>query len=117
MLSPTDLDSQLAHDAMLPVQFEVLWRARATTSPERRLLLAMIERAAADVRLFQGRRATRARRMYADAREWILCNDRSHPLAFAVICDLIGLDPSAVRAAILPESAATAASERWESAA
>lgn len=116
MLSPTALDSELALEALQPVQFDVIWKGTSSTTPERRLLVAMIEQAAADVRLFKGRANARAKRMYADAREWLRSNDRSHPFAFLTICDQLGLSPSSVRAVVFGEKG-PAIADHWESAA
>jgi hypothetical protein len=115
MLSPTALDSELALEALQPVQFDVIWRGTVQTAPERRLLVAMIEQAAADVRLFRHGRSARARRMFNDARDWLLSNDRSHPMAFATICDNLGLAVTAVRSILLNEGSTIA--DHWESAA
>jgi hypothetical protein len=101
MLSPSALDSELGLETILPIQFDYLWRARTGTTPERRLLLAIIEQAAVDVRLFSRRDTTRSRRLYNEACEWVRSGDRSHPLAFVCICETLGLEPSAIRGGIL----------------
>lgn len=101
MLPATTLDAELALDAIQPVQFTVLWHGRATTSPERKLLLAMIAQAAGDLHLFRHRRNAKSRRLYNDAREWVLSESRSHMFAFVTICDVLGFAPDALRAAIL----------------
>jgi len=104
MLPPTTIDSELALDAIHPVQFSVLWSGRTQTSPERRLLIAMIERAACDLCLFRRGRTAKARRMYRDAHDWVMSNSRTHIFAFLSICDVLGFSPQAVRAAMLEAS-------------
>jgi hypothetical protein len=101
MLPATTLDAELALDAIQPVQFTVLWHGRATTSPERKLLLAMVAQAAGDLHLFRHRRNAKSRRLYNDAREWVLSDSRAHMFAFVSICDILGFAPNALRAAIL----------------
>lgn len=116
MLSANTLDSELIPIALRPMQFEVLWRGRSTTSPERRLLISMIEQAAADLRLYRNRRNRRSKRLYAEARDWIASDDRSHAFTFVSVCDFLGMSPSALRAALL-ERPADAGTGCWESAA
>lgn len=101
MLPASTLDAELALDAIQPVQFTVLWHGRSTTFPERKLLLAMIAQAAGDLQLFRHRRNAKSRRLYNDARDWVLSDSRSHMFAFVSICDVLGLAPDALRAAIL----------------
>lgn len=116
MLPPSTLDSELILEALQPAQFDVIWKGTSSTAPERRLLVAMIEQAAADLRLFRHRRSARAKRMYADARDWVLSNDRSHAFAFASICDQLGLALSSVRGTLLGRGDARHLG-RWDSAA
>jgi len=115
MLPPTTLDSELMLDAIQPVQFDVLWKGRATTAPERRLLMAMIEQAATDLRLFRYGKHAKAKRLYADAHDWVRSNDKSHAFAFVSICDQLGLEPTSVRASLL--GAETRFNRNWDSAA
>ena len=101
MLPPMTIDAELALEAIHPVQFIVMWHGRSGTSPERRLLLAMIAQAAGDLHLFHGARNARGRRMYNDARDWVLSDSRCHTFAFASICDVLGFSPTALRIAML----------------
>lgn len=116
MLSPSTLDSELCLEALQPAQFDVIWKGTSSSPPEWRLLVAMIEQAATDVRLYRHGKNTRARRRYADARKWVLSNDRSHPFAFASICDLLGLALSSARSVVLGERGSQIAGN-WDSAA
>jgi hypothetical protein len=101
MLPPRSLDSILTLEAVQPVQFQVIWKGMSRTTPEWRLLVAMIDQAAADLRYFRHRRNARSKRLYADARDWVLSNDRSHAFAFASICDQLGLALSSVRTSLV----------------
>ena len=44
--------------------------------------------------------SARALRLAEDARDWLATDDDAHPFAFVVICTSLGLDASAVRAAV-----------------
>ena len=101
MISIPSLDNDLTLEAIRPVQFLGLWKGRTNTTPERKLLLAMIAQAAGDLRLFRGDRRAKARRMYNDAHDWITSNDRSHMFSFVSICDVLGFTPNAIREALL----------------
>jgi len=70
-------------------------------SPEMRLVLAVFEDGirAATRRPDAGRR--RQQRLYREARAWVEDDDRAWPFAFANVCELLGLDPSAVRQRVL----------------
>lgn len=69
--------------------------------PEMRLVRAVFDDGirAATRRPESGRR--RQLRLYLEARAWVEDDDRAWPFAFANVCDLLGLDPDAVRRRVL----------------
>jgi hypothetical protein len=95
------LDNEVDLDAVLPVQFEVIWNRAGHPRPEHALLLAVIAQAATDLRRFRHARGRRDRRLYAEARDWVLSGDRSHPFSFVNVCETLRLSPEFVRAAML----------------
>jgi hypothetical protein len=101
MLSSLGLDAQLDPEVVTPVQFQILWSHTIRTSPEKALCVAMILQAASDLELFRDDRSARSRRLYADARDWLASDARSHPFSFASICDVLGLSAAAIRAALI----------------
>lgn len=101
MISVPSLDNDLTLEVTRPVQFLGMWKGRAVTTPERRLLLAMIAQAAGDLRLFRGDKRAKSRRMYNDAHDWVVSNDKSHMFSFVSICDILGFSPTAIRASLL----------------
>ena len=70
-------------------------------SPEMRLVLALFEDALRSIARHPTARNRREHREYLDARAWVQDNDREWPFAFANVCDLLGLEPSAVRQRVL----------------
>lgn len=82
----------------------MLYRQPSTNhenSPELRLVLAVFEDAVrAAIRRPTGR-SRRAQREYLEAWAWVQGTDRAWPFAFPNVCDLLGLDPDAVRQQLL----------------
>jgi hypothetical protein len=108
MISVPSLDNDLILEVTRPVQFLGIWKGRTATTPERRLLLAMIAQAAGDLRLFRGDKRPKSRRMYNDAHDWVVSNDKSHMFSFVSICDILGFSTTAIRAALLNPTRQTA---------
>lgn len=98
----------LTPDAIRPEQFDVIWHCKRATTPERALLLAMIEQAASDLRRFRYARQRPDQRLYMDAYKWVVSEDRSHPFTFVNICEGLSLSPDGLREALLREPRETA---------
>ena len=71
-------------------------------SPELRLVVAMFEEALRCVISFADARRGRQRRDFLEARDWFLDDGREWPFGFVNVCDLLGLDPEAVRQSLRP---------------
>jgi hypothetical protein len=69
--------------------------------PEKRLLLAVLEEAVATVQRYVLDEGRRARRLYREAEEWILCDDTSWPCTFRNVCDALGIDPMYLRRGVM----------------
>jgi hypothetical protein len=65
-------------------------------SPDARLRGAVLVQALLDLR-----RAPPTTRRYTEARRWLEDDDEHWPLAFVPCCDVLGLEPTAVRARAL----------------
>lgn len=72
---------------LLPVQ-----RATRTTTPERRLLLAVLEEAVREHAVALRTTGRGARRRLKELTEWFACEDESWPYSFASICVHLGID-------------------------
>lgn len=95
------LDDGTVPLAIDPAQFEVLWHGFGAQTPERSLLLAMLERTAADLKNFRYARQRSNQRLYMDAYLWVASDDRSHPFAFENVCEFLKLSPEHVREKLL----------------
>jgi hypothetical protein len=95
------LDDGTVPLAIDPVQFDVLWHGFGSQTPERALLLAMLERTAADLRNFRYARQHANQRLYMDAYLWVDSTDRSHVFAFENVCEFLKLSPEHMRENLL----------------
>lgn len=110
-VDPTDLDIVLA-DCELAIAARdaeiATLRAELEAIPERRLMAAVLEEVLVDlagrgrVAGLSGDRAVRAaQRAAEDARGWLLSDDVAWPFSARNICDHLGIDLIAVRAALV----------------
>ena len=81
-------------ETILPEQF---FRPSAALSPEKRLMLAVLERAWLDLQRSAGARTPPARRLADEVDAWIAADDEGWPCSFLNVCQALGLDVSAVR--------------------
>lgn len=99
----------LQPETILPVQFDHMWCVPYAVSPERALLVAVLQQAIDDLRDHQESHGATARRLYREAYQWVASDDRSWPCSFLNICDLLHLSAGALRAALLASGRAAAA--------
>jgi len=69
----------LTPEIVPPIQFQRIWRASATKTPERTLAVSVLKYR------YAGRRSRQ--RLYMDAYGWVASNDRSWPYSFLSLCD------------------------------
>lgn len=98
---PLEEQEIIRSEAVLPIQFDALWHGPTKLTPERSLLLAMLEQAASDLWNFRFRPRRKAQRIYLDAYQWVMSNERSHPFSFVNICEALKLSPAALRAGMI----------------
>lgn len=101
LLVRDSLSDILGPDVVLPQQFFAGPRGDSDFSPEKALMLAVLEDA---IRCFQEYfRTTRARpRMLSrQAERWIRTRDWDWPFSFNNVCDALGIDPDCMRDALL----------------
>jgi hypothetical protein len=85
----------LQPDTILPVQY--LPRPSLPAAPERQLMIAVVEEAILCLRRNSPRRTVRQRRLFREAEEWIMSDDRGNLFSFARICEIVSLDPDYIR--------------------
>ncbi len=69
--------------------------------PERKLAVAVFSQAANDLQKFRYARHGAGYSLYADARKWIVSNDRVWPYSFLNLCDAFYLPADVIRAQLL----------------
>ena len=85
----------LANEPALPVQ-----QTRAIT-PERELALGVFWQALSDLTKYRFAQHCQKQRLYMDAYEWVVSDDRSWPYSFVNLCDALALGATALRAELL----------------
>jgi hypothetical protein len=91
------LDTVFATEVVLPSQ--LISRA-AVDMPEKRLLLAALEDAVGIVQKYGAAVSPKIGALVAETWAWFDADCADHPFAFISICDVLGLEPDAVRRAI-----------------
>jgi hypothetical protein len=97
-----DFDTVLFEpEVVLPAQMPWGARCDGTTSGARALMLAILEDAMLCIKRGRRRRHPRTRRLAAEAETWVRSDSREWLFSFASICDVLGIDPDALRARLL----------------
>lgn len=91
------LTTLLQTEVILPAQF---WTIVALDSPERRLLLAILEDALITLLQHRRRANLESRRLVVETEKWIASKRRSSAFDFVGLCDVLGLDPAYLRALV-----------------
>lgn len=76
---------------------EVFSTLRRQPTPETRLLIAILEEAINCFQRYYFAEHDSGQRLFREADEWLMSNQRDWAFSFESICDAIGLDPSYVR--------------------
>jgi hypothetical protein len=84
----------LEPETVLPEQF---FRRSVASSPERYLMLAVLEGALLDLQRSANRNTPRMRRLADEVEGWFAADDDGWPCSFLSICYTLGIDPAAVR--------------------
>jgi hypothetical protein len=90
-------DNELAAEVLLTAQFHGKRNSAAAIEPLRRLMVAVLVDA---IRCVQSRfdaHQSARRQEYADARSWIFSDDDRALFSFKAICDMLDIDPNAIR--------------------
>ena len=82
---------------VLPVQMQGTRMADASLVPEKLLLLAVLEEAITTFQRHVADTGRRGRRLFCEAEEWLLSEEREWPCSFHNICDALGFDVSYLR--------------------
>jgi len=90
--------SSMTEELLTPEQFFVpADRTGVAWTPERRLLLAVLEDAVVSFLRYRNDRTTRGKRLFRETQEWFASTDRMSVCAFECICDHLNLDADYLR--------------------
>lgn len=93
--------AQIPDDSLLPEQFFGPRANVGTVCPEAALMRAVLEDALLCLQGHFIATGHRGRRLAQEAEAWFLSEDVHWPFAFISICEVLGLEPVAVREALL----------------
>jgi len=82
---------------VLPVQFFTRLQRGSTWTGEQRLMAAILEDAVTVCCKTDEPKSSKSRSVLRDTLHWVRSNDRSWTFSFLRICDMLDLDPSAIR--------------------
>jgi hypothetical protein len=91
------LESELAPESVLPVQFSRGGAAGAARQPEKRLQIAVLADAALTFHRLAGNDRARARRLFTEVEAWFASDDADSPFTFVGICESLKFDPTYIR--------------------
>ena len=94
------LASLFQPDELLPNQFFDTLRRKAYLEPEKALMLAVLEDAVWCIQKYAECSKGRGKRLFNEARDWILDEDEDWLFSFNNICDALGLKPTYLRRAL-----------------
>lgn len=87
-------------DILVPHDFDRIYRS-PPRSPERDLMLAILEEALNDYQQCWKARDNKARKRFADARAWIMNADSEWIFSFTNCCEVLGVKPDYLRQGLL----------------
>jgi hypothetical protein len=87
-------------DILAAEDFARIYRSRPL-SPERELMVAVLEEALADYQRCRKARDKKARKRFADAQSWILNTDSEWIFSFINCCEVLGIEPDYLRQGLL----------------
>ncbi len=80
-------------DILLPSQYFGVVQRRGSLTPEKKLMLAVLESALHDFQRYRLATGIRGKRLFREAQEWLTSREETGALSFVVICQALGIDP------------------------
>ena len=96
-------------DTLIPEQFQTTYKRRAHLSPEKKLMLAMLQDAVICFQEYVRAQDKRRHGLFQEAEEWILSQDLHYFFSFENVCASLGFEASYLRQGLLRWKAATLA--------
>lgn len=91
----------LGADAVMPEQFWTSGDATVRLSGEQALMWAVLADGIESYRRYAHATSTLRREEFAEAERWVMSTDWDWPFSFVNLCGVFGLDPGAVREALV----------------
>ena len=108
-------NAHVSEDAeALTAAFFATFRRSSAPTPERHLMLAVLENAVMCYRRYARARDAHGRRRFEEARDWFASCDRSLLFSFESICDALDIHPSYVRRNLSAPTMETPATLSWD---
>ena len=101
-MSPAVIPEELiASEPALPAQFYDIWHKTRYVAPERALVLSLVWQTVIDLRKFRFARRRRQQRLYMEAYQWVVSDDRQWPYSFCNVAEMLNVAPERLRATLL----------------
>jgi hypothetical protein len=84
-------------DALLPAQFYAAFRGGSAVRGEKRLMLAVLQDALECYQKYAFAKDVHGHQLFAEAEEWISCEDRNWYFSFENICETLEINPAYLR--------------------
>jgi hypothetical protein len=84
-------------DALLPAQFYAAFRGGSAVRGEKRLMLAVLQDALECYQKYAFARDAHSHQLFAEAEEWISCEDLNWYFSFENICETLEINPAYLR--------------------
>ncbi|MFN8624843.1 MAG: hypothetical protein U0587_02485 [Candidatus Binatia bacterium] len=84
-------------DALLPAQFYAAFRGGSAVRGEKRLMLAVLQDALECYQKYAFASDLHGHQLFAEADEWISCQERTWYFSFENICETLEIDPDYLR--------------------
>jgi hypothetical protein len=89
---------------ILPSQYFDVIRGCGQLTPEKKLMLAVLESVVHDFRKYRLASGRRGKRLFREAREWLTSQEETWMFSFVGICHALGIDPDYVRKGLFRRS-------------
>jgi hypothetical protein len=91
-------------DIILPSQYFGVVQRREYLTPEKKLMLAVLENVVHDFQRYRLASGRRGKRLFREAQEWLTSQEETGIFSFVVICHALGIDPDYIRTGLFRQS-------------
>jgi len=91
-------------DIILPSQYFGAVERRGYLSPEKKLMLAVLESVVHDFQRYRLASGRRGKRLFREAQEWLTSQEETGMFSFVGICHALGMDPDYIRKGLFRQS-------------